>query len=372
MFSGLVTTAIWLVAHGGASRVPQAPPSPQVLEPTIVEQDPSRWPSDYELVWDAPSNCPSVEELEAIVLRLLPGPTFGQGGRAELRASVRAIDTGYRLSFAGTFDGTTETYEVEEHDCGVLAESVALIVAAVMSPFADPWDRASDGEVAERPVEAPLLAETDSLEPQQESSRAELQPRTNTGESEPSQRPVQHDREPRSRATGSPMAELTLSAGIEAGAFGAVMPSLRGSVGPRWTWFGIEAVGLLVLPRPIADDGFEGLFWLWSASARTCGHPPARTVQFPICLGLEVGQLFGRRDASRDEHLWLAPLATFGVSWEKRGFGVRVDAELGVRLIGANFLVNGESFVTSWPVSARGFVGFFTRLPRIRGAHDNG
>lgn len=336
-------------------------------------EDPAAWPRDYQLEWNAPQECPSRDDVEALVEGLLEGPRFGDTGTVQLRASITVSEDGYVMILRSEFRGATDKHELHERSCSVLAETVALIVVATLDPNVPP--PVDDVSAVPEPV-PPNVDQPDSRNALRRVPAPEPQtPRRSTDQTTVPLR--SRSWSPRSASRRVPGATFGLSLGPEIGALGVATADVQGWVGPAWRHWGIEAYANFVLPRTISEGTVEGQFWQWTAGTRACGRPTRPPFEFPLCLGAEVGQIVGtRRDLLVEpsaRHVWIGPAAQVSLVWVRNLVGICASLGTAVRLVGADFGGGGVELVRAWPVSLRGLLGIYLRLPpRNAGNADKG
>ena len=379
-------------------------------------------PAGLRLEWSAPAGCPGareVRELTARVLgRALPGE---QPGAVRVQARVTATPRGYTLSIETRSRSGTDLRRLEDARCSVLAEAAAVIAATavdagvapplrdeprgapprtlpdggrVLVPLppgagpdpglspgtgesaagADPdlSQGTADGEVGDL---APGTADT--------SAGAELAPGTDPGAAaatdptapapviDPAAQPdpappAAADVPPTKPAPGGPgLVRLGLRLGgvLDLGSVGGPTGglTLTGAVF-RGLWRA-ELYGLWLAPRTSAIDASTGLrarVDLFAAGARGCVVPRVRTLELPVCGGLEAGVLRGRGvgappfRAVTDPLPWVAAGVGPGIAWSPAPrVALIFQAELVVPLLQYAFAVDGDEIYRGAPVAGR-------------------
>jgi len=316
--------------------------------------DPGTNGSEAQILhWEAPEGCPTQGEVAVTIAELVPSAAAGDG-TARVRATVVREGERFRLTLWTTYAETTEQHVLESGDCRELAQSVAMIVGALShsdvsseTPVSVVPERAAIGGAAEAAV-------VQKMPPPERGPEQELAPS-------------------RRRPRGAPALGVGAGLGLDLGSIEAPAALTELAIGPAWARVRLEATARFVLPRPVSQGEFRGLYWQWALAPRACVRWVVRRVELPLCGALEVGQVHGYSQAPSPTrsgvHLWVAPVFGAGVTWFGRRAGVRAVLETGVRLVGSDFQANGVDVLTPWPVSFRAVVGFlFDLRPNFAGA----
>jgi hypothetical protein len=287
-----------------------------LLQPVAA---PPAAPPPVELAWEAPPGCPDAKRILGEIARLLastePGPH-----RKRVRASAqprRTIEGSWRLQLVvGDDRGETARRTLASRSCMVIADATALIVAIAIDPTipvtAAPADAAPEPAPpvpASQPT--PPIATELSLE----------------------------------RPAPTPASRARFAAGVFGMGRQGVLPGVAGGAGValaalvgRWR---LDLSAGYVLPKDVylASVPAAGarLSQLWLALA-PCLVLKRRSLEFPLCAGLEGGALAGRgiggAVAPTDgRQPWLALTSGAGTVWmvgEDVGIFVSAAAVLAV------------------------------------------
>jgi hypothetical protein len=275
--------------------------------------------SRYELSWDAPAQCPSVEQVRARVDELLVvAPAEGEAIAAEVQ--VVASEAGFVASLRLRSGEREGLRELGDPDCRELAEALALIIALAVDPelmSREPVDEEPEPITAEQPE--PIDEQPDPVDEQPDPKEEEPDPIEDAPRPEPPSTT-------RLRGFG-----LALRGGA---AFAIIAPAsarvqLSGSSFGRW-WRAELGVSTSI-PQPIDI----GRFSITAAELRGCFVPERRAVEFPLCVGVEAGAMtgVGREGGGRRATApWLAASPGVGVSWvllqDRLALDLRADALL--------------------------------------------
>ncbi len=221
-------------------------------------------------------------------------------------------------------DGGTRQFRARR--CETVVDAAAFVVAVAIDPtVADKVDGPELADPEPEPEPEPLPEPAPEPEP-----RPEPRP---TPQPDPTPPPL--DRPPRFFAPS-----LGASVGIDGGALPRVGALVRATVGVGGHQWQVDLGGQFrtrteVTSQIDADAG--GRIGAWALLARGCGVPviDAFPIEFPLCGGVEAGQVLGRGfgfDGARDATVpWLAITAHAGfairISWP---FVVYVAAEGGI------------------------------------------
>ena len=93
-------------------------------------------PGGLKFTWDAPADCPSEQQVQGEISRLLHGDvTLRQGGDLDVRITVRNGET-WSADLATLHAGQTGRRLIEAPSCPSVADAAALIVALMIDPDA--------------------------------------------------------------------------------------------------------------------------------------------------------------------------------------------------------------------------------------------
>ncbi|HWB80635.1 MAG TPA: hypothetical protein VG755_36985 [Nannocystaceae bacterium] len=270
-----------------------APPEPE--EGTVALQ------------WRAPEGCPDGVRVRDEIRRFVAtGAQTGTLDRVDADARVVREGDRYVLELELKLPGGAMHKRIEADKCEVLASAAALVMAVMLDP------KAVVETVEEAKVEPPTPEPPPKVEPK------------------PVTPPPPVDRKRRVQA-------LMRIFGM--GSFGA-MPrfggALGGSLGARIGRARVEVVALGEIPQRKLNDTERSAgarIDLWTLGVRGCFAPNVNRVEFPLCAGVEAGQLrargFGLSVARSTAAPWLAFPFGAMVMWApvpRFAFGGGVDA----------------------------------------------
>ncbi len=317
----------------------------QPVDPTEVP----RIPGDYVLQWEAPAECPTADEVRALV-REHHGPTVPGAAAAEVDARIVAEESGYALTLTTRFGGDTHVREMHASACVDLAEGTAIVIAVALEEGVEIAMAQAEPE-AEAPIVPPAVV--DPLpDPTRESVTTPL--------------PLAPSIRARSRVR-RPEAALRIAGGGEIGALGVITGAVQLGVGVVWPRARADVHGIYLAPRARIDDttGSRATFQGGAVGARGCWVPPVRAVEIPVCGGFEAGTIrvgapFALQPVRHTP--WAGPLVGVAVL---RAFGpvrlvLAVDAT--VRVVGSRFRIDGRFTFDQLPVSVRWLLGLEFRL----------
>jgi hypothetical protein len=110
-----------------------------LLGTTLVEPPPPE-PREGNIgfEWDAPEQCPDEEQVYAMVSERMPASLHESGARLDVIARVRETpDKKWSLRVWFITDDGTKTRDLVDEDCQLLADAVAILVAARLQPASD-------------------------------------------------------------------------------------------------------------------------------------------------------------------------------------------------------------------------------------------
>lgn len=281
------------------------------------ELDPPK--SRYELSWDAPAQCPSVEQVRERVDELLVvAPAEGEAIAAEVQ--VVASEAGFVASLRLRSGEQEGLRELGDPDCRELAEALALIIALAVDP-----------ELMSR---EPIAAEEPEPVAEEPEPVADEQPDPVEEQPDPKEEapdPIE-DQPPEPPPTTSLRGfGLALRGGA---AFAVIAPAsarVQLSASSFGRWWRAELGISTSIPQPIDI----GRFSITAAELRGCFVPERRAVEFPLCVGVEAGAMTGVGTVGggrRATAPWLAASPGVGVSWvllqDRLALDLRADALL--------------------------------------------
>lgn len=279
-------------------------------------------PEGVELQWSGADGCPDAADVEQRVAERLAsreGPI-----RASVVVAVASgSDGGYALSLDVTLPDESVHRDLEAADCSVLVDATAVVVGIAVEPQI-PAEELRTATLV--PTEtAPATVPAPEIEP--EFVEAAPPPRdVESPRSEP-------EPEPRRVRVGG---LVRLQGGGSAG----VLPSVAGAaglrVGVRGRRWRAEVGGdhTFSVRHAFPDEPSVGAeFSLWSGAARGCGVLGNKTLEFPLCAGVDAGLMradgFGG-DINRSlVEPWAAAVVAPGLIWVPHpnvGLGLSADA----------------------------------------------
>lgn len=299
------------------------------------------------LSWAAPEGCPTEQTLQSAIDRYLGGAGLNLAREVQADAKVTALEAGgYRLALVVETGGGTSVASIDAERCELLVKAAALKIAVTVDP----------------------LAVLDSVEAE---PRPEPQPEPEP-EPEP---PPEPEPEPEPQPEPEPEPKIGGAVAIQGLASYGILPNFGAGVGlsaaivfERWRF---EAAGAYWPPRAervdLAND-IGGNFMLGTAALRGCPEPKYKKVEFPLCLGVELGAMrgagFGVPDATVASRLWAAALLGLGVTWaftDHLAVGARIEAV--VALARPEFSIEGAGLLhQAAPAAPRGLVGLEVRF----------
>jgi hypothetical protein len=349
-----------------------------LLGPPALPPEPTIERVPLTLDWNAEPGCPSRDELAAMLASLLPSlpaipASEGALGRIAATGRVTTRASAWHVELEIASERGIERRGFAAETCMIAAEATALVIAVVIDPVElasreptaepDP-DPDPDPEIA---IEAATIEPTNpkpaNPEPRHftrhptkgrdETVRVHLDP----PDPEPS-RP--------SRARGG----VALRGG---GGFGPLRAGsgqleLRlAAFGRGWRW---EARAAWLPPVQLElDSGQRARFDGWLLGTRGCGVPTRDRFEFPLCIGIEAGQLRGEGRTSvpnpvRATQPWLAIELGPALAWTpipNLAIGLELDAV--IPLIAAGFSIDGDPILRTTPIGVRALVGLEVRFP---------
>lgn len=340
----------------GAALIAAAPARAQ--EPTATT--PSAEGEALVVRWSAPAECPDEAALVQRITALVPGAT-GEGVAVEVdlrRESTRLLG---RLALRTPWGSTTRELEAER--CDAVLEATALLVAIAIEPLRTEQALAREQTLAPAPAPAPVVPASPPP-----SSRA-------PAPIAPAERPPEPaEAEPSAAASaraiqGTLRVEGGLAAGLlpEPGTTAAIAAGVR---------YGLLRVGAHAMLWPAqralhpGDRTVSATLRPWAAGVHGCGGPRWRSLELPVCLGLDAGAMQGegrgalvRADAAVRPYLALrlGP----ALAWSPvPALALWLGADLSTTLLRPGFSIEGLGAIHSagW-VSGRVFFAVEARLP---------
>lgn len=223
-----------------------------------------------QIVWDAPSECPSEEDVRTAIEDLVGAPMDAHvKDRLRVEARIRPMDTEWSMHLRIETASGIRSRELTAPSCGKLADIAVVVIAVAIDPVPVQGETALGEDVEPIATQAsePLAREhSAAAEPPRTTHRETLQGAITLG-----------------GAFG--VGALPGPTGAFVGAGAMVWPRARGELGvtawvPRTQrWVGTAA---------------ETNVGVWHIDARGCGVPKVKRIEFPLCLGVELGAMTGR------------------------------------------------------------------------------
>jgi hypothetical protein len=335
--------------------------------------------------WDVPAGCPAATRLTDAVSRFVGRP---------IDADVRRLDVTVALDVTGSHTltltlETTAGIELREtlrdRDCEVVVDAAALKVAFAIDPEATAIAIEAPAPPSEPEPERTPPPKADPTPPPDPGPATEpatepLPTRTPSVPARPDAPTPSRNEPPRLRsrcapgprvgASRRPCADLGVHAGLHVGPLPRVGPGLGGGVAVLWPRLAvrISAAHWFAQTTRLAGRDTGGRLRLTTVDVAACARLGVRTVEFPLCGGLQLGSFFGRGialDDPNDERLlWAAAIAHGGLTWVvARRFAPFVRAGLAVPLSAYRFHVNASELVHSAaPVAFQAALGAAVRV----------
>lgn len=235
-----------------------------------------------ELQWRAPDECPPSANVRDQITRFVAdGAQTGTVDRVKVDAVIVKSGDRYVLELDLQLPTGALHKRIEADKCEVLASATALVMAVMLDPTAVV-------ETVDKPEAPPPIPET----------------------APPKPAPTPPPPVPKKRRVQGIVRVLA------AGSFGALPRfggAFGGSIGARIGRARVEATAFGELPQRATqsqqrDAGAE--LDLWTVGARGCFAPAVKRVDFPLCAGVEGGQMrargFGLQLQRRAAAPWLA------------------------------------------------------------------
>jgi hypothetical protein len=254
----------WQVASASAANSSTEPALTEV-SPNAEEPDE---PPSVQIEWDAPAECPNVDEIEAHAERLLGQPLAAR--RAQLvvaHAVVRRNKAGnWELRLSLTANGRYAEDTLIAQQCRALGDATAMKVALAIDPVA-----------TARALETAAAA----AEPKKPPPAAKPAPKLDLGAPSRSTRTSFGLR----LSTGAAVGLLPSLAGGGAFALWLQRSSWRAELGGQGYWGGDARYERM----PAVGAKLQ----LFSAVARGCPVAHWGGLDFPVCIGVELGAMRG-------------------------------------------------------------------------------
>lgn len=277
------------------------------LAPTPLS--PPTPPAAVELVWEAPSECPTGADVESLYEALLTSDPTGTGVLEAHAVVTRTSRGSWRLELTTRIGGYTDVRKIRGATCQDLAEATATLFAFALEP------------ALHEPMEPDPKPPERTLEPEPPEPEPEPQPPT---ADVPTEAPPPRPRKPRPLFA-------TVSVGPEIGGTPSVTARIAAGAGFNWRWARFEADVAWLAPTSTDQLNAEAQVQAVTGLVRGCGFPGGNKWRFPVCAGVEVGRTIGRTDrgAGREtlRGLWAGPMISAGAVRKFDRFGVFLAVE---------------------------------------------
>jgi hypothetical protein len=253
-------------------------PSPAAAQPA----------ANLSLIWDAPADCPTRDEIHSRVDGLLGGDASANTvADVQAAGQVERVPSGFRLKLSLAAGTRPTVREFEARTCDELAGAAAIAIALLArsgSPSADATGSAD--------------ASTTSAPRENSTPRADATPGP-APRAKPDSTPNPENSDDAARA-----ARLHLLVDAPLGVVGwGSLPSMGigvgAAVGIRWKALRIVAGGELWRAQTLEHSGFGVKFKLQSARAEACLTQDVSGVEIGPCAGVALERLSAQGVASR-------------------------------------------------------------------------
>ncbi len=358
----------------------------------VPAPDAQAQPSETEVVWHAPAQCPGQDAVEAMIEAYLAASS--RAGHVAAKGVIAAGGAPYSMELSVTRDGVSEHYVFHHHSCERLARTVALLTAIAADPLT----------VADLAVEALSESGREStlLGSDSESSQIVIPPSatvpsppqpapTLAPEGEVAREPV--GRDPTKAATGfapdpthsdlrraslspragRPQLWLDVDLGLGSGVLPQAGAQAGGGLGFGAHIWEVGVHGRYFFEQPFHLDGRQDVgaeVQAWNVALRGCGIVPAAdTVGIPVCAGAAAGRMkavpFGLDSGGHTvAHPWVEILLGAGVRWRLHPrVALLVGIEAGFSLYRPIFSAHEPPTTFQTPLfNVQGRIGLAARL----------
>jgi len=321
-----------------------------------------------EVTWRGPNDCARERFVDGLAHHL----SASDAGPVAIAVDVTSEATTWRLRATLVADGKTfATREFSARSCEAVCDAAALATAIAVDPMhvvEPPAVAPSDPEP--EPVPVRVFVPDLDLDLDLDLALA-LAPDLSATIAEPE--PIDGPTPPthRTRAPRLTHATLGIAALLDGGALPGVGAGPSASLGLLRRHLRIDLIGTWRAPvvvRAPAERNQGARIDLFTIGARVCGVVnPARTIELPLCAGVDAGLLRGRGFGLAKDRtarlLWSAAVASSGVTWVfHRHLAISLRTEVGVPLARHEFAVAGhDAFDAVAPVFGRGLLGLEVR-----------
>lgn len=267
------------------------------------------------------------------------------------KATIQSTDdVGSRVTLSITSpDGVTSAREFEAESCAVAVEAAAFVFATAIDPSIAPPEPEPEPEPEPAPEPEPEPAPDPEPDP------------------EPEPEPQPELRPERRRLDGM----LRIAAGVMGGSLPAADGSFMLLGGLRGKFWRAELIATVRLRSPASADldaNIGANIGHWAFGGRGCGVPSLQKFEFPLCGGIEGGQLFARgfgfEGAQPVQLPWGAAVFAPGIAYVPiERLAIIAEAQVGVPFNRAEIVIdNLQSLHTVGPAFGRGYLGLELRL----------
>jgi hypothetical protein len=323
--------------------------APPVAEPAPVEMD----VLGVQVRWSGPPGCPDRDAVKA-ALEQGDAEAAPDESQVSVEAEIRATDD-HRWSMQAEVASPTgrERRKWIADDCKTITRLLVVIVGSALA-------RARE--------ESPVIAAPPPDPPPPPTKPKPKPTPTPTPKPPTATAPPTLATTPTSKRRARTEVALRIGGGIESGGLPVVGTAFDGGLvvsRPRWR---IDATALWVMPRgttlPSGDGG--AVLQIGAAAVRGCARV-GRTIEVPLCAGLELGGVRGRgtlADKVRsDTVLWAAALLGPGVRVPlRRRIALVLDTTLAIPLGRPRFDLRGLGQVYRARTGVRALFGLEFRL----------
>lgn len=241
-----------------------------------------------EIDWKAPPECPAPE----VVHDAVSAELHGSDGATPLHATGRItkVDARYELELWVTGEGVRWHSTLADPSCGLLTDAAVLKIAAA-------FDRV--------PRPAPAPAPSVPAPPEQRATASEPGMRC---------RP-----RPRQSRPGPPCIGLLADAAGQVGPLPRLGAGFGGGLTLLWPRLRVHVEGQAWLERETSQSPPNAALRLAAGSVHACARLGMRSIEVPLCGGVEIGGMRGRGldiPFPRSSTLvWAALVVQGGVAW---------------------------------------------------------
>lgn len=319
-------------------------------------------PTNVELRWTAPAECPSKDDVEAELRTLTDDGVVVVDGDAPTIIDATVIETadGFRMQLRVERRGIAETQSMDSKTCDTLARAVVLVAGVDLTQPLTPSEPAATIEPPPPPPVSPPPETNDEPEPTS---------------ADAAQREVT---DPPSAEDDVSPTDIRAVFGVETGPSLGVVPSitaaLTGFVGVRLNRVQVDVSGFhhfeaseaVVQSARIAGS-------LSGGAVRGCWVPDVERFEFPLCGGVALAALrtspsAGVQSPRTLSDLWVGATLSAAVAWrirERFALALRLQGAASLRRPGVHWAVGGERQLAfrAEPVAGALLLGPQIRLP---------